>query len=160
MQKTEAGQVYNGAPLYEVSFLISPNLPEENVPAETAAISAFVEKAGGEILFSEAPKMRPLAYSMIKAHVGKREKFDSAYFGSFIAGLEKEAAAGLTKSIESLPSVVRALVVAVPKEALATAEKRVAAKAERDAKHAAQKEEAAATSAAELDKTIDQLVIE
>ncbi|HYF10044.1 MAG TPA: hypothetical protein VD967_00335, partial [Candidatus Paceibacterota bacterium] len=102
----------------------------------------------------------PLAYSMIKAHVGKREKFDSAYFGSFIAALEKEGAAALTKSIESLPSVVRALVVAVPKEALFYAEKRIAAKAERDAKHAAQKEEAAAASAAELDKTIDQLVIE
>lgn len=160
MQKTEAGQVYTGAPLYEVAFLISPTVAEENVAAETAAITAFVEKAGGEILFAEAPKLRPLAYSMIKAHVGKREKFDSAYFGSFIAALEKEGAAALTKSIESLPSVVRALVVAVPKEALFYAEKRIAAKAERDAKHAAQKEEAAAASQAELDKTIDQLVIE
>ncbi|MCE9643890.1 30S ribosomal protein S6 [Candidatus Parcubacteria bacterium] len=160
MQKTDAGQVYSGAPLYEVSFLISPNLPEENVAAEVAAITGFVEKVGGEILFSEAPKMRPLAYSMIKSHVGKREKFDSAYFGSFIAGVEKEGAATLVKSIESLPAVVRALVVSVPKEALFYAEKRIAAKAERDAKHAAQKEEASAASAAELDKTIDQLVIE
>ena len=160
MQKSESGQVYEGAPLYEVSFLISPNVAEENVASEVAAITSLIEKANGEILFSEAPKMRPLAYSMIKAHVGKREKFDSAYFASFIAGLEKEAAASLGKNIDMLPSVVRSLVVAVPKEALFYAEKRIALKAERDAKHAAQKEESAALSQAELDKTIDQLVIE
>ena len=161
MQKSEPGQVYNGEkPLYEVSFLISPNTSEENVVTEVAGIVALVEQSGGEILFSEAPKMRALAYSMIKSHVGKREKFDSAYFGSFIAGVEPEAATALMKSIEMLPSVVRALAVSVPKEALFYAEKRIAAKAERDAKHAAQKEEAVAVSQAELDKTIDQLVIE
>jgi ribosomal protein S6 len=160
MQKTEPGQVYNGAPLYEVAFLISPNIAEENVASEVAVITGLIEKAGGEILFTEAPKLRPLAYSMIKAHVGKREKFDSAYFGSFIIALEKEGATALMKGIEALSSVVRVLGVAVPKEALFYAEKRIAAKAEREAKHAAEKQEAAAASQAELDKTIDQLVIE
>lgn len=161
MKKGESGQVYAGEkPLYEVSFLISASVPEDSVASEVATINSLLAEAEGEILFAEAPKMRALSYPMLKTHLGKREKFDSAYFGSLIVALEGEKVKVLPKQLESMPSVLRALVVAVPPEALWYAEKRVAAKAEREAKHAALKEEANTLSQAELDKTIEQLVIE
>lgn len=67
--------------IYEVGYHVVSSVAEENVPAEVEKIKAYLAKEKAIIISEEAPKLRPLAYSIKKAYGGTYKTFDKAYFG-------------------------------------------------------------------------------
>ena len=67
--------------IYEVGYHIISSVSEENVPKEVEKIKSYLAKEKAVIISEEAPKLRPLAYSIKKAFGGTYKTFDKAYFG-------------------------------------------------------------------------------
>jgi ribosomal protein S6 len=80
-----------GLKVYEIGYHIVPSIPEEKVPAEADAIKALLAKYKAELIAEEAPKLKPLAYQMVKNAGIVRGKFNDAYFGwvKFETGAEE-----------------------------------------------------------------------
>jgi ribosomal protein S6 len=102
--------------VYEVGYLLLPSIPEEHIPKLVADLKEAIENAGGVSLSEEDPKLRPLAYEMVK-HIGTENvRFNTAYFGS----IKFEVAAGELPSIktklDAMDSMLRALIMKIPRE--------------------------------------------
>jgi ribosomal protein S6 len=67
--------------VYEVGYHILSSVAEENIPVEVDKIKASLDKEKAIIISEEAPKLRPLAYTIKKAFGGSYKTFDKAYFG-------------------------------------------------------------------------------
>ena len=161
----EGGNMNEKTELYELAFNLVPSIPEADVAKEVASIRSMLEKAGGAIKLSEGPKLIPLTYSMEKRMAGKKDSYDTAHFGSFAFEITAEAVPALHTAIAGLPTVLRYLLVNIPREALNPRERPVVVSTgySHDPKKGAEKPEgvtAAPLSEAELDKTIEGLVVE
>lgn len=102
--------------VYELSYLISSAVPQEKVMGEKEKIGEILTKIEAVTIAGEDPEFRDLAYE-IKRKVGaKNERFTQAYFGwvKFEAAPDKMDA--LKKSVESLDSVIRYLLVTTIRE--------------------------------------------
>ncbi len=143
--------------LYELSFLLTPSLGEVEVAEALFDLTSHIEKRGGVIRGTTAPLMRELAYPMAKVTVGHREEHTSAYFGWIFFEAEPAMIATLSQEINMKASVIRPLLVETVEEAISLSEKAARRQEERDAP--APKEEKV-LSEVELDKTIENLVIE
>lgn len=146
--------------LYEVGYLIVSSIPEEAVAGEVSKIKEAIEKNGGAIKSDEYPKLRTLAYEMRKAVGGHNyKKYNTAYFGWIRFEMEGISLDSVKKAIDSNDHVLRHLIVHVSKDAevilptLAESSSKVSPKKE-------VKTDAKPVSEAELDKTIQELVIE
>ncbi len=73
--------------IYEIGYLISPYVPEDEVVKVVEEVRAAVEKSGGLIKEEGTPSMRNLTYPVVQALHSKRNRFVSAYFSyvKFIA---------------------------------------------------------------------------
>lgn len=159
--------------VYEIGYLLA-GIPEERVEAEASALKEIVTKHGGAIIADENPRFEKLAYTMRKKSVsGAYQKYDEAYFGwvKFEAGNEKID--GIKKAIETVPAVLRILVITTVREstylgkrasqiAAAFPRKGAGELEPRDGAAAAKKEAPAAAPATieEMDKSIDEMVKE
>lgn len=88
---------------YELAYLLSPSLPEEEVLGYAGKLSAVIEEQQGAIRRVEPPKKRRLAYAV------KKER--SAYFGwtTFVA--RPAAVAAIDKKAKEMPQVLRHMIV-------------------------------------------------
>ncbi len=104
---------------YEVGFLLSPLLPEEQATAVVErVIRAGITAADGTILAEESPKMVPLAYRIKKVVENKSSNFGEAYFGSVRFKLAPEALVMFKTAVEKAPEVIRSLIITLPAEAV------------------------------------------
>ena len=143
------------ASLYEISYLIVPSISAEEAEAVAAKITGLFTDAGGTLVSSESPKVRPLAYEVGKRSKGARTVFDTAYFGHAYFRLVEVDLAGLSKKINALSEVLRSLLLAIPEDALAP--KR--AEPIRPRREAPEGGESKPINPEELDKQIEQLVV-
>jgi len=147
--------------VYEVAFHIVPTVSPENLPVEFDAVKTILGKGGAEIISEEFPKLRPLAYTMIKAVGAARHRCDSAYFGWVKFEGTSDIVAELNKVLGASEKILRHLVVKTVREntiygpKILPEEKREAMRVEavKEAKVAAP------ISEEELDKSIDKLVV-
>ncbi len=151
--------------LYELAFNLIPSIPEADVAKEVSTIRMMLEKAGASIKLSEDPKLIPLTYAMEKRVAGKKDFYNTAYFGSFIFEVASEAIPGLHSAVVALPVTLRFLLIDISREALVQRERPVVVSTgySHDPKKGAKKPEGASVapiSEAELDKTIEGLVVE
>jgi len=58
---------------YEMAYLLTPDISEENVESEISELKKTISENGGEVIESVAPKKRQLAYPI--------KKQNRAYFG-------------------------------------------------------------------------------
>lgn len=149
--------------IYEVGFLLISTIPEENVPAEVTAIKDSLEKLRAQILSEETPKIRQLAYKMKKKIGTVNQIFDMAYFGWIKFEAKPETAIEIKKSFNSNQSVLRFLLITTVREnTLANA--KVLKDSSRAAKIGEEVQVVEKTkpkmSEAEIDKTIEELVVE
>ncbi len=146
--------------LYELSFLLTPSLGETDVAGEFSEISSLVEKRGGTIRSGSTPLMRELSYPMAKVSVGHRDEHGSAYFGwMFFEGDPSEISSIVTE-VNMRPRVIRSLLIETVEEAVALSEKAQRRLEERDTPAPTSSKEEKVLSEVELDKTIENLVIE
>ncbi len=88
---------------YEISYLLSPSLTEEELLTHTARISAFIEEQKGIIKHVQQPKRQKLAYAINKEH--------NAYFGWTAFRTNPDTIAGLEKKLKTESSILRYLIV-------------------------------------------------
>jgi ribosomal protein S6 len=128
-----------------------------------ATLIGEIEKKGGVIKLSVKPEKRSLTYEMLQVIGSKRMKWNDAYMGSVSFEYAVSDIKALTKEVELMPEVIRSLVIEIPAEAFTPRERRI------PASHRAEevKTEGATVPAvgevlteAELDKTIESLVVE
>jgi len=88
---------------YEIAYLLAPSMTDEEALAQAGKLSVLIESEGGVIRHLETPKKRKLMYAV--------NKQNSAYFGWTVFGVAPEAAARLSKTINAVPEVLRAMIV-------------------------------------------------
>lgn len=88
---------------YELAYLLSPSLAEEDVLAHAGKISSLIEEHTGAIRRVEPPKKRRLAYPVSKEH--------SAYFGWTTFAALPSSIAAMNKKAKDIPHVLRHLIV-------------------------------------------------
>jgi len=102
--------------VYEIGYLLA-GIPEERVAPEADVLKSVITKAGGSVLAEEAPKHEHLAYTMRKKTVsGSYEKYDAAYFGWVKFDLTAHVIEEVKKAIESMPPILRILVITTVRE--------------------------------------------
>jgi ribosomal protein S6 len=88
---------------YEIAYLLSSGIPEEEVLTYVGKLTAAIESVGGSVGRAEEPQKRKLAYPI------KKERF--AYFGYTTFSLENpRGLAELEKKIKLESKVLRYLI--------------------------------------------------
>lgn len=156
MQEIELMQVY------ELGFHIVPTIAEEKVANVFGDIKSLLEKNGAVFISEEYPKMRPLAYTMFKNEAGKNEKFNFAYFGWVKYDLPKESAAEVKEKLEKNKEILRFLVIKTVRENTLYGHKLGRKEGEKADTPVIGivPEEVILASDEEIDKTIEELVVE
>lgn len=151
--------------IYEVGYHIVSSVAEEQIPAEVEKIKAYLAKEKAIIISEEAPKLRPLAYSIKKAFGGSYKVFDKAYFGFIKFELGEEGdITNIDKGMKANESVLRYIVIKTVRENTMYSPK-ITVFSNKDEKIKALKVEKAEkdekpVSIEEIDKSIDALVSE
>ena len=108
--------------VYEVSYLLLPSIPEENISQVVANIESSIEKHGGKKIDGEAPFLRELAYEISKVVGASRYVVRQAYIGwvKFELPLEDDREShpveNIKTEIEKMTEVLRFLLVKAERE--------------------------------------------
>jgi ribosomal protein S6 len=147
--------------VYEVGFHIVPTVPEDGVAAVVEKVRQALGSA--EIISEQFPKKIVLAYTVERANVGKRDKYNDAYFGFIKFALEREAIPAFEISLRGMRDVLRFLLIETVREEITQAPRRAVFASDRLEGETIKKPEAEAektgpVSDADIDKSIDALV--
>ncbi len=156
MEKNDAQQEKQGK-IYELGYLLVPSIAEENVAAEVQNIKSVLESHGAAFITEDFPKLNTLAYSMPKMVGGQRSKFDKGYFGWIKFETEAEQVPVIKTELDKIEHILRFMIINTVRENTLVSQK-MAFKSPNEAEK--KSEDAAPVSEAELDKTIENLVVE
>ena len=104
------------ARVYEVGYLLVPNLSEEDVPTIYGNLKELVSSFSKEMISDEMPKMITLAYTMEKVTANVRNKFNTAYFGWVKFIMDPDKILELKKKLSLDANIIRFLIVKTVKE--------------------------------------------
>src|SRR3989338_10363804 len=102
--------------VYEVGYLLVPDLPEEEIAREYSHLKDILIKEGAEVIADEMPKKIPLAYNIEKFLSNIRHKFNSAYFGWTKFVLATDRTPELKKKLDLDPKLIRFLLFKTVRE--------------------------------------------
>lgn len=160
VEKLEEG----GGQVYELGYHIVSTVAEENLPKEVEALKAIVLKDGGSLVSEGEPKLINLAYSMTKSVADIKKKFNTAYFGWLKFETKSELMPSIKKAVDAYPNVLRYLLIKTVRENTLYTPKlnnvRPVEKEAPKAKKSIKTEEKKASSVEDIDKSIDELVLE
>lgn len=147
--------------VYEIGYLLLPTIAEEQVASEVQTIKAAIERVQGEFITEDFPKLRPLAYTMAKAVSGQRSKSDKAYFGWIKFETTSSHIPDIKSELDKNPNILRFIIINTVRENTLVAQK-LTFKSPGDVgdKPKAADGSEPKISQEELDKTIDNLVVE
>jgi ribosomal protein S6 len=147
--------------VYEVGFHVVPTIPEDGV----AAVVEKVRQAlgGAEIINEQFPQKMALAYTVERANVGRRDKYNEAYFGVMKFALERENILAFEQALRVDRDILRYLLIETVREDVAKAPRRAVFASDRLEGETIKKpevpvEKVADISEEDLDKSIDALV--
>ncbi|OIO32639.1 MAG: hypothetical protein COZ49_00265 [Candidatus Yonathbacteria bacterium CG_4_10_14_3_um_filter_47_65] len=150
--------------IYEVGYHLIPSIAEEDVPAEASVLKDSIESAGGAILSDENPKSVRLAYAVDHAVNNVKNIYDSAYFGWIKFFVTPSGVSKIKGFIEDNHKVFRFIIIKTVREDTLAKRPPLRMKKAGDEKKsvsgATPVENIPALSVEELDKTIEELVIE
>jgi ribosomal protein S6 len=147
--------------VYEIGYLFLPTIPEEQLPAEAAKVKAVVESHEGVVITEDFPKLRQLAYTMRKVAGAQNFKFDKAYFGWVKFETVQGAVPVIQKELEKNPNILRHMLVATVRENTMFTQKPMFRPATvAGVGEALKGEEKVKMSEEEIDKTIENLVVQ
>ncbi|MFA6158609.1 MAG: 30S ribosomal protein S6 [Candidatus Paceibacterota bacterium] len=144
--------------VYEVGFHIVPAVSPENLPKEVDAIKAVLGAHGATIISEEAPKLRPLTFTMVKVIGQNRHKYDTAHFGWIKFETTPEAAVEINSALATSEKILRYLLIKTVAENTLYGEKLLPQEKEAGAKTDEAAKEAAPVVAAEIDKAVEKIV--
>lgn len=145
--------------VYEVGFHIIPIIGDDNLGAQVTRVRDLIEKHKGVVISDEYPKHIDLAYPMVKVTENKRTTYTSAYFGWMKFESTPEAAQAIDKEMKLDKNVLRFILIKTVRENTIAPKKVVIAKKEELIKSDDGEAEKPEMTEEELDKTIEELVI-
>ncbi|MDR3570820.1 MAG: 30S ribosomal protein S6 [Candidatus Pacebacteria bacterium] len=102
--------------VYEVGYLVSSTVKEEEVEKIVTAIRQQIEKEGGSFIAEGAPSLTRLAYEISTREEGKRVDHDRASFGWIKFEAPSSAAQALDESLKANNSIIRYIVFRTVRE--------------------------------------------
>lgn len=150
--------------IYEVGFLLAPSLTEEKVSEAVASLKSVLQDSA--VIAEEHPKLRQLAYTIEKAWQGRNYKYDSAYFGWIKFEAPATILPILTEYLDKEENVVRYLLTKTVRESTLVPSKLIHAirtddgKEPKEVKREKVEVVGPKMTTEELDKTIEELVVE
>ena len=147
--------------VYEVGYHIVPAVSPEKLPTEVDAIKAVLGKCGATTISEEFPKLRNLAYQMVKAIGPARHRYDSAYFGWIKYEAAPEASTEIKKALDANEKILCYILIKTDRENTLYGAKILGEEKKEEDKANEPKVApvAAPVSPEELDKSIDKLVV-
>ena len=107
------------ANVYEIGYLLLPNISKDEILSEVANIKSILEKQGAIFLSGNEPKMKNLAYPIAKMIGGEKKIFEKAYFAWMKFEIDGEKLADLKIEFDKYKNILRYLLIhALKKEAL------------------------------------------
>jgi len=146
--------------VYEVGYLLSSGIPEEKLADEVNSIKSLIETNGGVFVSDEFPKLRALAYTMTKVVGTRREKHTHGYFGWIKFEMNTEGVAKVKETLDVNVSIIRYLLVKTVRENTMSVIKPLKKEGDDMIKMPVKEESKEPVSEAEIDKSIEELVIE
>ncbi len=148
------------ARVYEVSYLLSSDINENDVPAEYGNLKELISSLGGEFISDEMPKNIELAYTISKVIKNIRHKFDNAYFGWFKFIMDADKVLELKKKLDLDAKIVRHLIIKTVRENTIYSKKFVKSTfvAKRGSDTTGENETPVEINKEEIDKEIDAMV--
>jgi ribosomal protein S6 len=103
---------------YEIGYLIAPTVPEGEVADIESELQSAVSDADGEVLASETPEARDLAYTMeVTTSAGDRE-FERGQFGWVQFEVDANELDAIESTLEDEADVLRSLTIKIDEEAV------------------------------------------
>lgn len=152
-EMTQAAEVSDNG-VYEVGFIIVPEITEEKLPEVFGTIKDAVLAKGAIAISEEFPKLMTLAYTMEKTINNKIERFKEGYFGWIKFEAEGAKIAEIDAMLRLRTDVVRHLITSTVRENTIASKR--APSVRRRPEGAA--DGAPEMSKAEIDREIDALV--
>ncbi|MDP2593456.1 MAG: 30S ribosomal protein S6 [bacterium] len=150
--------------VYEVGFILTPTVAEDGLGAEVTALKDVLTKHGASIISEEFPKMRPLAYQMRKFLQGRYQNFHTAYFGWVKFETEAQSVIEIKKEFDAKDSILRFLIVKTIRGSTSASIRPISGRREkpapRDDNRKGSEVAKVPISDEELDRTIEELVVE
>jgi ribosomal protein S6 len=147
--------------IYEIGYHLLPIVEESEVPTNSLKIKSIIEENGGMIISEEMPKMIVLAYDITRTVNSKKQKFSKAYFGWVKFEADPAKISDIKNKIESDQNMLRFLVVKTVKENTMHVPKIPMFRKENNREERAEEHvETPKASEEEIDKSIDELVID
>jgi len=156
-QQTSTGE---RTKVYEIGYLLIPTIAEEQLAGEVQNIKSLIEKQEGVFITEDFPKLRPLAYQMKKTTGGTSAKYNQAYFGWVKFEINANAVPLLIKDIEKNNSILRYMIINTVRENTMYTQKAAYKPTEAGAEGDKPEEAKEKMSEEEIDKTIENLVVE
>lgn len=115
--------VYTPEPrVYELGYLLMPNVDEGNLINERDALVAFITKFKGIVISEGQPQLIDLAYEMSKMINNKKHIYTQAYFGWIKFDITPDVIEKLTEEIEEMDSLIRSIMTKTIRENTLTSE--------------------------------------
>jgi ribosomal protein S6 len=163
----EKEEILEDNQIYEVGFHILSTIPEEKLQEVVSKLEHSITQNGGLIISEEFPKMRILSYEIKKRVETKNVSFNKAYFGWIKFEIEAAVVGKIKEDIANNENVLRFIIIKTVKENTMQAFKSpmLAKENNRDETPKVSKDVSAQTekveiSEEEIDKSIDELVID
>jgi len=148
--------------IYEIGFNLVPHLAEDKIAAEVADIKAIIEKNKGTVIYEEAPKLRPLAYDIATTTAGVKRTHSQAYFGFIKFETTGSDVMEVKIALDKKDTIIRYLLIKTIKDNTMYGTKMARTDGPRPKKGKEDGKDGVPSpmSQADMDKTIDELVIE
>jgi len=101
---------------YECGYLLVPSIPNEKISEETQQIKKTLTDHGAVIANEQDPKRFELAYTMTISREGKREKYTEASFGWITFEATTDQVNSMKEEISRNESVLRFMIIKANKD--------------------------------------------
>ncbi len=153
--------VLGDSQIYEVGFHILPTVPEEKLQEVVSKLEDSINRNGGSIISEEFPKIKNLSYEIKKRIETKYLSFNKAYFGWIKFEIISALIGKVNDEIKGNEDILRFVIVKTIKENTMHTFKSPIMNRESNREEIAKvPKEKVEISEEEIDKSIDQLVID
>jgi ribosomal protein S6 len=162
--KKEESSLGDELQVYELGYHLLPTISLENLDKEVLAIKSVIEKNGALFIGEEgSPKTTQLAYSMNKVIGNKKTDFDTTHFGWIKFEANPESIVKIDTNLMAIENILRFLLIKSVRESKMISRKpSIVGKIPQTAKVSKPKgkEVAEPISEKEVDKAIEELIVE
>ena len=148
------------AKVYELGYLLLPTVSTENLGSEIEKIKKALSALKATPIFDEPPKLIDLAYEMERVISNKKQKFTKGYFGWIKFELESDSILKLKEALDHNDIILRFLIIKTVREHTLASKKPIVKRRKVIVKKEKEDKPKKEISKEEIDKKIEELVLE